>query len=328
MKTITKTLMTTEHHCLQLPYASLRLHQRSMLDKLVLLLESQGQLVPVVAVPKEINQWVLIDGYLRVDALRRIGQDIVEVEVWDCDVTQALLMLLTEYQSRTWETLEEAMILHELHTQHGLSQNNLANKIGRDQSWVCRRLSLIAQLPDSILQAVIKGKLSLWSATRVMAPMARAIPSHAESLLQHALKQPLSTREFRYFYEHYQKSNHQQRSKMVNDPDLFFKAQKLLATEKKSRELQAGPEGKWISQLRLAHHALTSLIALAPNIFTSYQDSQEKAELIHIFNATQIQFDLLIKTVRSLTHAYKRYTTDDSQSAPKREQSSSDQPTA
>ena len=242
MNTISKTLITVEHHCLQQPYALLRLHRRGLLDKLALSLESQGQLVPVVAVPSNTNQWVLIDGYLRINALRRIGQDVVVVEVWNCGLTEALLMLLAERQSRTWEVLEEAMLLHELHTQHGLSQSHLANKIGRDPSWVGRRLLLLTQLPDSILHAVTQGKLSLWSATRVMAPMARAMPSHAEALLQYALKQPLSTREFRYFYDYYQKSNHHQRSNMINDPDLFFKAQKLLAVEKQSRELQAGPE--------------------------------------------------------------------------------------
>ena len=316
MNTITKILMTVEHHCLQLPYALLRLHQPSLLNKLALSLEKQGQLVPVVAVPKDTNQWVLIDGYMRVNALRRIGQDVVNMEVWNCDLTQALLMFMTEHQSRTWEVFEEALLLHELHTQHGLSQSKLANKIGRDQSWVSRLLSLLAQLPDSILHAVTQRKISLWSATRVIAPMARAIPSHAESLLQHAVKQSLSTRELRCFYDHYQSSNHKQRSQMVNDPDLFFKAQKLLAIEKKSRELQAGPEGKWNSQLRFARRALASLIPLVPNIFTSYQETQERVELINIFNETKTQFDLLTKTVRSFTDAHERDAANNYQSTP------------
>src|ERR1700733_1009386 len=188
MNTITKALITVEHHCLQLPYASLRLKRRGLCDRLVLSIESQGQLVPVVAVLVGTNQWVLLDGYLRVNALRRLGRDTVDVEVWNCDVASALLMLLTEHQSRTWEVFEEAMLLCELHTQHGLSQSQLADRTGRNKSWVSRRLSLLTQLPESILNAILEGKLSAWSATRVLAPLARANFAHAEFLLQHVLK--------------------------------------------------------------------------------------------------------------------------------------------
>jgi ParB family chromosome partitioning protein len=318
MNPITKTLMTVEHHCLQLPYASLRLHRGSMLGRLVLSMEKHGQIVPVVIVPKDTNQWVLIDGYMRVKALRRVGKDVIDAEVWDCDIASALLMFLSDHQSRQREAIEEAMLLHELHTQHGLTQSHLANKIGRDKSWVCRRLSLLEQLPDSILHAVIQGDLSIWSATRVLAPLARANPIHTELLLQHALKQPLSTRELRNFYDHYQRSNHQQRSKMINEPGLFFKAQKLLASEKQAKILQAGPDGKWNSQLRFVRHALMSLMPLTSRIFTPYQAKQERVELINAFNETKTQFDLLTKTIRSLTNAHERHTTDDHQSAPER----------
>ena len=322
MNTITKTVMTIEHHCLQLPYESLRLHRKSLLDKLVLSMEKQGQIVPVVVVAEDTHRWVLIDGYLRVKALQHLGKDVIDAEVWDCDLTSALLMLLTEQQSRQWETVEEALLLHELHTQHGLSQHQLAHKMGRDQSWVSRRLSLLEHLPDPILDALMKGKLSIWSATRIFAPMARAIPMHAEFLLQHTLKQPLSTRELQLFYDHYQSSNQQQRSQMVNDPDLFFKAQKLLAIEKKASVLQAGPEGKWSSQLRLTRHTLASLIPLVATLFTPHQERQKQIELIHVFNEAKIQFDLLTETMRRLTYAYEGYTTDNYQSASKGPQSS------
>jgi hypothetical protein len=237
-------------------------------------------------------------------------------------------MFLTDHQSGHWEAIEEAMLLHELHTQHGFSQNSLANKTGRDQSWVSRRLSLLKQLPDSILHAIIQGNISIWSATRILAPMARAIPTHAELLLQHTLKEPLSTRELRYFYEHYQHSNHQQRSKMVNDPNLFFKAQELLSAEKQAKVLQAGPEGKWNSQLRFVRHALMSLLPLISKIFTPYQDKQEQTDLIHVFNETKIQFDLLTKNIRNFTDAHERHAPDDYQSSPERTQLPRYQPTA
>lgn len=319
MNAIIKTVMTIEHHCLQLPYASLRLHPRHRLDRLVLSMESQGQLVPVVVVPSVPNQWVLMDGYLRVNALRRVGKDSVDAEVWDCELAQALLMLLTEHQSRTWDVFEEALLLQELHIHHGFSQNSLATRIGRDKSWVNRRLALLDNLSEPILQAITREKLSVWSATRIVAPLARANVIHGKCLLSYLLENFISTRDLKFFYDHYQRSNHQQRSNMVNDPGLFFKAQKLLAVEKQTKTLQAGPEGKWHSQLSFVRHTLASLIPLASHLFAPHPETHERIELINALHSVQTQFDLLTETVRGFVDVNKRHAADNYQSASKRE---------
>lgn len=320
MNVITKSLITIEHHCLQLPYASLRIPRRHLLDRLVLSMENHGQLVPVVVVAKETNQWILMDGYLRVNALRRLNKDTINCEVWNCDLTEALLMLLTEHQSRPWEAFEEALLLHELHTQHGMSQNKIAIKMGRDKSWVCRRLSLLEQLSEPILQAMIEGKLSKWVATRILAPLARANAMHGQHVLNYLLKNHHSTRELQIFYENYQRSNHQQRSRIANDLSLFFKVQKSLVVEKQTHLLQAGPEGKWRTQLNVVRNTLTSLIALASNVFTVRQETHESIECINILNEAKKQFDLLTNTVRSFTDVNERCTTDNFKFARERTQ--------
>lgn len=320
MNTITKTFITVEPHCLQLPYASLRFQKRQQFDKLVTSMERAGQLVPIVVVPKGDNLWTLIDGHLRLNALRRIGKDIVDAEVWHCDEATALIMLFTNHQSKAWCAFEEALLLNELHIQHGLSQSCLANKIGRDQSWVSRRLSLLGAIPESVLQAVLQEKLSAWSAVRVFVPMARAMPNHAELLLQYVLKCPTSTRELNDFYDHYQQSPHKQRAKMAENPSLFFKAQQLLQAEKKAKALQPGPEGKWCSQLSLMCKIIASLLPIAPKLFAPCQEAQTIAELFEMLNNAKTQLDLLIQTTRSFTDAYQRHTPDHHPPTPKWEQ--------
>lgn len=231
MNAINKSLITVEHHCLQMRYKNLRLHKRSAIEKLTTSIEQHGQLVPAVVVSEAENQWILIDGHLRVKALKRLGKDTVEAEVWQCNTTEALLMVLKNHAARSLEAFEEALLLYELHTQHTLSQNELATRVGRDKSWVCRRLSLLEFLPHSVLQAISKGTISLWIATRVLTPLARANNAHAEKLLTYLLNHFHSTRELHSFYMHYQKSNRPERTKMVDNPELFFKAQNLLSNE-------------------------------------------------------------------------------------------------
>lgn len=319
MNTISKTIMTLEHHCLQLPYAPLRLQRHRLVNNLMTSLEEHGQLVPVVVVPSVNNQWILVDGYLRVNALRRLCKDTLAAEVWSCEPAEALLTLLTEHQSRAWETIEEALLLQELYTQHGLSQSSIATRLGRDKSWVSRRLSLLEGLTDPMQEAIISGKLPLWNAVRILIPLARANAVHAELLLQYLLKQSLSTRMLDHFYQHYQRSNQHQRFKMVSDLDLFFKAQASLANEKRTQKLQAGPEGQWCSQLRSVKHTLTSLIPLAAQVLTPVSDSPEYNEVIKVFNDAKTEFDILTDTIRRLTDAHQRHPTDRDQLEAKRE---------
>lgn len=326
MNAIPKTLMTVEHHCLQLLYASLRLYKRGLIDKITASIETHGQLTPVVIVSTDSNQWVLMDGYLRVNALRRLGIDTIDAEVWACDKTQALLTLLTEHQSRVWEVFEEALLLQELQTQHGLSQNALALKIGRDKSWVSRRLSLVEQMPESIQKAVLEGKLSLWSANRIVAPLARANTSHGEYFLSYLLDHAVSTRDLKFFYDHYQRSSHPQRSKMIDDPELFFKAQKSILLDKKANALKLGPAGRWKTQLQSIQNTLKPLISLTPQIFTPYQESEERAQLLDIFNKVHDQFGALTDTIRNLSHAHERHAADYHRTASEKSQSPHHQP--
>src|SRR3990167_1448422 len=122
-----KQVMRVEHHCLQLRYAHLRAQNPRTLEMLTSSIEQYGQLVPVIIVPEEeAHQWVLIDGYHRVRALKRLSKDTIEAEVWNCPIKDALMRMLRSHPTRTPGILEEALVLHELHSHCGLSQQGLA----------------------------------------------------------------------------------------------------------------------------------------------------------------------------------------------------------
>jgi ParB/RepB/Spo0J family partition protein len=318
-----KQTMTIEHHCLQMRYAHLRAQNPRTIEKLTASIEQYGQLVPVVivpdpSVPEAIRQWVLIDGYHRVKALKRLGRDTIEAELWNCNITEALLMVLKNHPTHSRGIFEEALLLHELHTQHSLSQHTLATRLGRDQSWVSRRLSLVEHLPGSVLEVLSEGSLSLWVCVRVLAPMARAIPEHAQRLLPYLLKHTHSTREMYSFYEHYQKSNHQARTRMVDNPELFFKAQKFLEAEKQMAVLKNGPEGTWQLQCHTLTALLSELTLLAPSIFFR-QTAEGCRQPLQELNRATGKFDELTKTIRSLTDVDPRTAPDNLLPPPEQE---------
>jgi ParB family chromosome partitioning protein len=290
MNAIKKELMTLEHHCLETPYVQCRLPRKQYLQKLTQSIEQNGQLVPVILVPKTTQKWILMDGHLRVKALKNLGQDLIQSEIWDCDVSEALLMLLKEHASSPLEIIEEALLLQTLCAQQGLSQNDIALRLGRDKSWVSRRLSFINVLPEPVIQAVLLGKVSLWVATRVLAPLARANAYHVQQLLDYLLKESLSTREVQCFYEYYQRANLPERTKMLQDPGLFLKAQQFIEAEKAIHKLRAGPEGEWEKQCGFVLIALQRLIALNPNVFTTHFPLTECKRLLKIADKLKKQF--------------------------------------
>ena len=302
MNVIQKKPMTTEYHCLEMPYMQLRSNRSRYLSRLTHSIERNGQLVPVILVPKTEQKWILIDGHLRVKALKRVGEDLIQSEVWDCSPTEALLSLLKERASSPLQPIEEALWLQEIYTQGGVSQNELAMRLGRDKSWVNRRLSLLGVLPEPVVQAVLKGRVSLWVASRILAPVARANAPHVERLLDYLLKETRSSRELQYFYEHYQHSNHPERTKMIQDPDLFFKAQKWLVSKKETQALNSGPEGQWEKQCGFILSALKKLIALYPSIFTASLPVSERHQLLKIFSQVKKRLTMFEKTLEAYQH--------------------------
>jgi ParB-like chromosome segregation protein Spo0J len=215
-----------------------------------------GQIVPciVVAAPDDAGTGaeplVLIDGYRRGAALRRLGRDTASVEQWACDLTEAVLGVLARAQDRPFASIEEALLLRELVQGQGLSQHDLARRCGRDVSWVSRRLQLLSGLPDAALAAVRGGKLSSWAASRVVAPLARANADHADRLLAALAEAPLSTRELLCWFEHYQQAPRIARERMVAQPRLLLDAVQANDARRAGERLRGGPEGECAADLR------------------------------------------------------------------------------
>jgi ParB family chromosome partitioning protein len=246
-------------HQLELRYAQARLSDPGAVAQLVESIEHSGQLVPCIAASEAGRTGlVLVDGYRRVAALQRLRRDTVQLECWRCDLAQALLGVLARSRTRPFAALEEALLLREL-AAGGLSQHEIARQSGRDVSWVCRRLQLLIGLPDSVLDAVRAGRVSTWAANRILAPLARANPQHADQLLAALRTTALSTRELRCWFEHYQQASQLRRERLVEQPRLLVDALAAQQAHQAGARLRDGPEGEALADMRLLQAVSTRL---------------------------------------------------------------------
>jgi ParB family chromosome partitioning protein len=294
-------LETLEIAHLDLRYAHTRIRRPEALLPLMRSLEKWGQLRPVSVVCSEPPCHVLVDGYLRVDALRRCGKDMVLAEVWCCGEMEALLQVLMREQERRWEALEEASLIRELHERHALSQESIARLLGKDKSWVCRRLSLLSALPEQVLESVRNGHLSPWAAGRVLVPLARANAEHATALTRSLSQEPLSTRQLWEFFRHYQKANRKQRERMVLDPFLFLKALRAKEEDSRTHGLREGPEGQWLKDMKLTAHILMQLAKALPSVIYPGQGNLDRRLLLTAFEDTRSAFLSLEKHIQEVS---------------------------
>jgi ParB-like chromosome segregation protein Spo0J len=248
---------------LQLRFAGARVSDERAVRRLMQSIDECGQLIACVAVndadcgsAAAASPLVLIDGYRRVAALRRLGRDTARVQCCNGTVGEALAQLLACAQSRAMVAIEQALLLRELIEAQQLSQREAARCCGRDASWVQRRLLLLGALPDAVLEAVRGGGVSSWAAVRVFVPLARANSDHADRLLASLAAQRLSTRELRAWFEHYQGAQRAQRERMVEHPRLFIDSLYEREREREAQRLRDGPERELAGDLGHLHSLL------------------------------------------------------------------------
>jgi ParB family chromosome partitioning protein len=269
-----------ELHRLILRYGKSRIRRPRDLNRLTDSIERHGQSTPVTTVVDEAGQLVLIDGYLRVEAVRRCGKDTVVADIWPFTEDEALARVLGRSQERPWEAIEQGALIGELRGRFGWSLGAISRKLGRDLSWVSRRLSLMEALPEEILDGLCEGKISSWTACRVLAPLARANPEHAQLLFGQLISQPFSTREVADLYGHYQRGNSKQREKIVREPALFIKAMGARKQQLEAQSLAQGPEGQWIQDWRVVAAILRRLHKALATVIHAGQDTLERRGLL------------------------------------------------
>jgi ParB-like chromosome segregation protein Spo0J len=209
-----------ELHELDLRHEDLRIRDADRRRRLIASVAEIGQQVPVVVVRAE--RWVLIDGYLRVDALRRLGRDTVVATAWSMTEAEALVWH-RHLSASSVSAIEDAWLLCRLRS-YGLSQDELGRRLCRSKSWVSRRLSLVDELAAAVQRVVRAGVVPPHAAMKYLVPLARANRQHCETLCTALGATRVSARDVGALYQAWRRADASGRERLVNDPLLFLRA--------------------------------------------------------------------------------------------------------
>jgi ParB/RepB/Spo0J family partition protein len=118
-----------------------------------------GQISPVVCVRTD-GGYELIDGFKRLRACVSLNQKVLKVKTMQVSgrVSKAAMIQLNR-SGRTISEMEEALVVQSLYREDGLTQTEIAVLLGRDKSWVSRRVSLIERLSEEVQEDIRLGLL-------------------------------------------------------------------------------------------------------------------------------------------------------------------------
>jgi ParB family chromosome partitioning protein len=135
----------------------------------------ENGIIQPITVRKTKSGYELISGERRIRAVIELGYDqipayIIEVE---SDEKMLELSLVENVQREDLNPIELAKAYEQLQTEYNLSQEEVAQKVGKDRATVANFIRLL-KLPDAIQESVVKGEISMGHARAIMGLLSRS----------------------------------------------------------------------------------------------------------------------------------------------------------
>lgn len=140
------------------PYQPRKHFDENALKELALSIKEHGVFQPII-VKKSIKGYELVAGERRVRASLLAGFETVPAIIREFDdVAMMEIALLENLQREDLNPIEEAVAYQRIIEAKGISQDELAKRIGKTRSYVTNMIGLV-NLPDSVKQLVIERKI-------------------------------------------------------------------------------------------------------------------------------------------------------------------------
>ncbi len=138
------------------------------IEELAESIRSKGVLLPLI-VRRGPDGYLLVAGERRWRAAQKAGLRELPVMVREVSEKEGFeLALIENIQREDLNPVEEAEAFKRLIEEHGLTQEELAARVGKDRSTVANALRLL-RLPEAIKQAIVAGRLGMGHARALLA---------------------------------------------------------------------------------------------------------------------------------------------------------------
>lgn len=190
---------TAEIISLDTRYERLRLRDRRREQILLSSILEQGILDPLYVINSADSSHILLDGFKRYRCAAKLSIPEVPVTALDSSEAMGILKLLRLSTSKSMNSLEEAVLVDELHQRHGMSTAEISRRLERSASWVSVRLGMLAEMSASTREKIFSGRFPLRSYMYTLKPFTRVntegSKKDVESFIECVSGKQLSTRD-------------------------------------------------------------------------------------------------------------------------------------
>ncbi len=201
-------------------------------------LEKYGQLSPIVVCIEGKKKYELLDGFKRLHSSRKLsGVDHLKARAVSLKDHACKASILLLNSTGRIAGMEEAMIVHSLYNEDSLTQVEIGTLLNRHKSWVSRRLSLVDQLCEEVLENLRLGLIG----TRIAQEITKLPRGNQEAALLAIQKHNLTTREAGLMVSGLLSHKESDHDDILNNPKKFIDGTKQNNNKLKSNGLsQAG----------------------------------------------------------------------------------------
>lgn len=141
------------------PYQPRTIFDDDRIEELCQTIKTHGVIQPIVVRVRE-GKYEIIAGERRYRAVSKLGMETIPGIIKEFNDAQAASIALIENLQREGLTaIEEALAYQQLIELHELTQESLAQRLGKSQSTIANKIRLL-QLPEVIRQALLERKLT------------------------------------------------------------------------------------------------------------------------------------------------------------------------
>lgn len=141
------------------PYQPRTIFDDDKIDELCQTIKTHGLIQPIVVRLRD-DKYEIIAGERRFRAAKKLGLDTIPSIIRNFNDSQAASIALIENLQREGLTaIEEAMAYQQLIDLHNLTQESLAQRLGKGQSTIANKLRLL-NLPEEAKQLLMQRKIS------------------------------------------------------------------------------------------------------------------------------------------------------------------------
>lgn len=198
------------------------MHPQS-LEELAQSIKAQGVMQPIVVRPIGNGRYEIVAGERRWRATQQAGLDKIPALVRDIpDETAIALALIENIQREDLNPIEEAMALQRLQQEFELTQQQVADAVGKSRTAVTNLLRLIS-LPEDVKVMLSHGDLEMGHARALLGLPAEKKIEGARFIVARGL----SVRQAEALVRQWLNEPSKKVAKVANDPDIKRLEQKL-----------------------------------------------------------------------------------------------------